>query len=136
MKRRSFLLAIIAVALALLPLSLYGLVGAKDDGSMNSGSAQASAAERMTQFTLAPAADAIANCFSNAAAKVTILQTADEVGTDTFTLSAKGPWPDTTFVVFLTELPVFNTSPTLLPTRKAKAQQRSTRLSKRRSPAR
>jgi hypothetical protein len=105
MKRRSFLLATIAAAFALMPLSFYGLVGAQDNGSMNSGSVQASDAEQMIQFSLVPAADVIANCFPNATAKVRVSRTADDLGTDTFTLTAKGLRPNTNFVVFLTELP-------------------------------
>src|SRR5262249_46316819 len=58
------------------------------------------------QFDLAPAADAITDCFPNATAKITVLLTADEVGTDTFILNVKRFRPNTTFAVFLTELPV------------------------------
>jgi len=104
MKRRSFVLATIATAFALLPFSYYGLVGAH--GSTKPNSAQTPAAEPMIQFNLVPAADAIANCFPNATVKVTVLRTADEEGTDTFTLSAKRLRPNTSFAVFLTELPV------------------------------
>ena len=105
MTRRSLLLAIIAVAFALLSLSPYGLVGAQDDQSIPASSVQATDDGRVIQFDLAPAADVIANCFPDAKAKVTVLLTADEVGTDTFTLTAKRFRPDTTFAVFLTELP-------------------------------
>jgi hypothetical protein len=105
-KKRSFLLATTAVAFALLPLSVYGLVGEQNDAATNSDSVQAPAADRMIQFNLVPAANAIADCFPNATAKVKVLLTEEEVGTDTFMLSAKGLRPNTTFAVFLTELPV------------------------------
>ena len=103
--RRLFLLATIIGALALIPLSRSGLVAAQDDGSLNSNTVQAAADENMTQFNLVPAADVIANCFPNAKAKVTVLRTEDEVGTDTLILSVKRLRPNTTFAVFLTELP-------------------------------
>ena len=106
MKRRSLLLAVVVAAIALLPLSLYARGGAHDDGSTNSSSAQEPAADNVVQFDLVPASAAIANCFPNATAKVKVLLTADEIGTDTFILSAKGLRPDTTFAVFLTESPV------------------------------
>ncbi|HJQ70873.1 MAG TPA: hypothetical protein VKA70_18000 [Blastocatellia bacterium] len=95
--RRSLLLAVVAAAFALLSLAPYGLVGAQDGGATDNGNT--------IQFDLVPAADVIANCFPDARAKVTILLRADEAGTDTFTLTAKRFRPDTTFAVFLTELP-------------------------------
>lgn len=103
-KKRSFFLATIAVAFALLPLSVYGLVGEQNDAA-NSGSVQAPAADQVIQFNLVPASDVIANCFPNASAKVKVFLTEEEVGTDTFILNAKGLRPNTTFAVFLTELP-------------------------------
>ena len=106
LKSRSLLLAIIAAAFALLSLSPFGFVEAQDDGSINSNLVQAADDGETIQFDLAPAADVIANCFPDAKAKVTILLRADEVGTDTFTLTAKRFRPNTTFAVFLTELPV------------------------------
>jgi hypothetical protein len=105
MKRRSFLLATIVTALALLPLSFYGLVGAQDDGSINSSSVQVAADEELIQFNLVPAADAIANCFPDATVKVKVFLTEEDEGTDTFILTAKKLRPNTTFAVFLTELP-------------------------------
>lgn len=105
LQRRSLLMATIATALALLPLSFYRLVGAQEVGSVNSGSVQTTSDERTVQFTLVPAATAIANCFPNATAKVKVSLTGDTDGTDTFTLSAKGLRPNTSFAVFLTELP-------------------------------
>jgi hypothetical protein len=98
------MLATVAVAFALVSLSGYGLVGAQDD-SVNPASVQAADNDRVIQFDLVPAADVIANCFPNATAKVIVLLKEDEVGTDTFILSAKGLRPRTTFAVFLTELP-------------------------------
>lgn len=105
MKRRSLLLATIAAAFALLPFSPYGFVGAQDDRSTNSNSVQTTDNEGTIQFDLVPAADVIANCFPDARAKVTVLLKAEEAGTDTFTLTAKRFRPNTTFAVFLTELP-------------------------------
>lgn len=105
MKRELFLAAIIAAALALLPLSNYGLAGAQDGSSINSSSVQATADDEEIRFTLVPVADVIADCFPNATAKVRVSRTADELGTDTFTLTAKGLRPNTSFAVFLTELP-------------------------------
>lgn len=103
---RRFFLGVIVAGLALLPLSHYGLVDAQDDGSSDSGSVQTTADEKMIQFNLVPASDAIANCFPDAIAKVRVLLTEDELGTDTITITAKRLRPDTSFAVFLTELPV------------------------------
>jgi hypothetical protein len=103
--RRSFLLSTIVTAFALLPLSFYGLVGAQDDDSINSRSVQVAADEEEIQFDLVPASDAIANCFPDATAKVRVSLTAKEEETDTFILTVKKLRPNTTFAVFLTELP-------------------------------
>lgn len=105
MSKRSPLMAIMAAVFALFPLTSYGLVGAQDGGSVNSSSVKTSA-DNTIQFDLVPVSDAVANCFPDATAKVTVLLTADEVGTDTFMLSAKHLRPNTSFAVFLTELPV------------------------------
>ena len=48
-KKQSFLLATVAAALALLPLSFYGLVGAQGD-SLSGGSVNEAAAEDLIQF--------------------------------------------------------------------------------------
>lgn len=101
---RWLLLAAAVVALALLPLSRYGMAGAQEDGSINSKSINALEAQNLIRFNLVPAADAIANCFPNAKIKGSLLT--GEEGTDTLTLNAKGLRPNTTFAVFLTELPV------------------------------
>jgi hypothetical protein len=103
-KRRSFLLATVAAALALLPLSFYGLVGAQGD-SLNAGSVNEAAAEDLIQFDLVPASDAIAGCFPESTIKVKVLPGVDELGTDTLMLTAKRLPPNATFAVFLTELP-------------------------------
>lgn len=103
-RRRSFLLATVATALALLPLSFYGLVGAQDD-SLNAGSVNEADAEDLIQFNLVPA-DAIAACFPEATVKVKVLPAVDELGTDTLMLTGKRLPLNTTFAVFLTELPV------------------------------
>jgi hypothetical protein len=105
MKRRMFQPATIVAALALLPLSLCGLVAAQDNGLTNSNSIHASANERI-QFDLVPVDDNIANCFPDATARVKVFQTADQDGIDTFTITAKHLRPNTEFAVFLTELPV------------------------------
>lgn len=102
--RRSFLLATAAAALALLPLLFYGLVGAQND-SLNAGSAIETEAEELIQFNLVPAADAVAACFPDATVKVKVLPGVDELGTDTLMLTAKRLPLNTTFAVFLTELP-------------------------------
>src|SRR5262249_3741925 len=108
--RKSFLLATIGAAVVLLPLSLYGRAAADDGGSVNSGNVQSTtqdaADDNKITFDLVPASDQIASCFPNATAKVKVLLTADQTGTDTFSMSAKGLRPNTTFAVFFTELPV------------------------------
>jgi hypothetical protein len=59
-------------------------------------------------FDLVPASDAIANCTSmpNPAATVTVFPREDSRGVDTLDLHAEGLRPNTTFAVFLTELPM------------------------------
>src|SRR6266511_3515416 len=57
-------------------------------------------------FSLAPASDTIAACLPNAAARVTVFPKEDNRGVDTLDLKAEGLPPNTTFAVFLTELPV------------------------------
>ncbi|HKP11850.1 MAG TPA: hypothetical protein VJZ91_07050 [Blastocatellia bacterium] len=104
MKKRSFLLTTLVAAWALLPLSCFGLFIAQDDGLLNSVQAQAAADE--VQFTLVPAADVIADCSPNATVTIKVKRTADELGTDTLTLTARGLRPNATFAIFLTELPV------------------------------
>jgi hypothetical protein len=61
-----------------------------------------------SRFNLVPASDAIANCESmpNPAATVTVFPREDIRGVDTLDLHADGLRPNTTFAVFLTELPV------------------------------
>jgi len=61
-----------------------------------------------SRFDLVPASDAIAGCqeFENAAATVTVFPREDERGVDTLDLHASGLRPNTTFAVFLTEMPV------------------------------
>jgi|SRR5262245_12102486 len=63
---------------------------------------------RPNTFNLVPASDAIANCESmpNPAAIVTVFPREDIVGVDTLDLHASGLRSNTTFAVFLTELPV------------------------------
>ena len=57
-------------------------------------------------ISLAPASDTIAACLPNAAARVTVFPREDNRGVDTLDLKAEGLPPNTTFAVFLTELPV------------------------------
>src|SRR5215831_13132317 len=59
-----------------------------------------------SRFDLVPASDAIAACLPNAAATVTVFPREDERGVDTLDLHAEGLRPNTTFAVFLTEMPV------------------------------
>src|SRR5438046_3027296 len=61
-----------------------------------------------SRFDLVPASDAIANCESmpNPAATVAVFPKEDIRGVDTLDLHAEGLRPNTTFAVFLTELPV------------------------------
>jgi len=63
---------------------------------------------RPSRFDLVPASDAIANCTSmpNPAATVTVFPREDSRGVDTLDLHAEGLRPNTTFAVFLTEMPV------------------------------
>ncbi len=57
-------------------------------------------------FNLVPASDAIAACLPNAMARVTVFPREDIRGVDTLELRAHGLRPNTTFAVFLTEMPV------------------------------
>jgi hypothetical protein len=57
-------------------------------------------------FTLVPASDSIAACLPNAAATVTVLPREEIRGVDTLHLRAHGLPPNTSFAVFLTEMPV------------------------------
>jgi hypothetical protein len=64
--------------------------------------------DQLLRFNLVPASDAIANCESmpNPAATVAVFPREDERGVDTLDLHASGLRPNTTFAVFLTEMPV------------------------------
>src|SRR5215475_12900990 len=61
-----------------------------------------------SRFELVPASDAIANCESmpNPVATVVVYPREDIRGVDTLDLHAEGLRPNTTFAVFLTEMPV------------------------------
>jgi len=63
---------------------------------------------RPSRFDLVPASDAIAGCTSmpNPAATVAVFPKEDVRGVDTLDLHASGLRPNTTFAVFLTEMPV------------------------------
>lgn len=58
------------------------------------------------RFNLVPASDAIAACLPSAAARVTVFPREEIRGVDTLDLKTEGLPPDTTFAVFLTEMPV------------------------------
>jgi hypothetical protein len=58
------------------------------------------------RFNLVPASDPIAACLPNAAARVTVFPREDIRGVDTLDLHAHGLRPNTSFAVFLTEMPV------------------------------
>jgi hypothetical protein len=60
------------------------------------------------RFDLTPASDAIAGCreFEGAAASVAVFPREDIRGVDTLDLHAEGLRPNTTFAVFLTQMPV------------------------------
>ena len=62
--------------------------------------------QKPSRFNLVPASNAIATCLPNAAATVTVSPREDVRGVDTLDLHAEGLRPNTTFAVFLTELPV------------------------------
>ena len=59
-----------------------------------------------SRFNLVPASAPIAACLPNAAATVTVFPREDIRGVDTLDLHAEGLRPNTTFAVFLTEVPV------------------------------
>ena len=61
---------------------------------------------RPFRFDLVPASDPIAACLPNAAARVTVFPREDVRGVDTLHLRAWGLPPNTSFAVFLTEMPV------------------------------
>jgi hypothetical protein len=63
---------------------------------------------RPFSFDLVPASDAIANCTSmpNPAARVTVFPREEIRGLDTLDLHASGLRPNTTFAVFLTQMPI------------------------------
>src|SRR5437773_1937302 len=57
-------------------------------------------------FNLVPASDPIAACLPDAVARVTVFPREEIRGVDTLDLRAHGLGPNTTFAVFLTEIPV------------------------------
>src|SRR5438445_11386041 len=61
---------------------------------------------RPSRFNLVPASGPIATCLPHAAATVTVFPREDIRGVDTLDLHAEGLRPNTTFAVFLTEMPV------------------------------
>ena len=67
---------------------------------------QAAHAQGPSRFNLVPASDPIAACLPNAAATVAVFPREDIRGVDTLDLHAEGLRPNTTFAVFLTQMPV------------------------------
>ena len=90
MKKHSLLLAIATFGLTL----IFNLAAAHAQGL------------RPLSFNLVPASDPIATCLPNAAARVTVFPREEIRGVDTLDLHAEGLRPNTTFAVFLTEMPV------------------------------
>src|SRR5438094_9002216 len=88
--RHSLLLAIATLGLTL----MFSLAAAHAQGPVPS------------RFNLVPASGPIAACLPNAAATVTVFPREDVRGVDTLDLHAEGLRPNTTFAVFLTEMPV------------------------------
>jgi hypothetical protein len=58
------------------------------------------------EFDLVPASDAIAACLPHAEAHVTVFPSEERLGVDMLVLRADDLRPNTTFAVFLTEMPV------------------------------
>ena len=67
---------------------------------------QAAHAQGHVQVQPVPASDPIRVCLPNAAATVAVFPREDNRGVDTLDLHAKGSRPNTTFAVFLTQMPV------------------------------
>ncbi|HJW39412.1 MAG TPA: hypothetical protein VJ420_12415 [Candidatus Udaeobacter sp.] len=67
---------------------------------------QAAHAQGLSRFNLVPASDAIRTCLPNAAAEVAVSPKEDVRGVDTLDLHAEGLRANTTFAVFLTQMPV------------------------------
>src|SRR6476646_5801119 len=67
---------------------------------------QAAYAQGPSRFNLVPASAPIAACLPNAAATVAVFPKEDIRGVDTLDLHAEGLRPNTTFAVFLTQMPV------------------------------
>src|SRR5678815_390668 len=67
---------------------------------------QAAHAQGPSRFNLVPASNPIAACLPNAAATVAVFPREDIRGVDTLDLHAEGLRPNTTFAVFLTQMPV------------------------------
>jgi len=67
---------------------------------------QAAHAQGPSRFNLVPASDPIAACLPNASATVAVFPKEDIRGVDTLDLHAEGLRPNTTFAVFLTQMPV------------------------------
>jgi hypothetical protein len=81
----------LAAAIAIFGLMLILTAHAQDHGPLS--------------FNLTPSSDTIAACLPNATAKVTVFSKEDIRGVDTLDLKAEGLPPNTSFTVFLTELP-------------------------------
>jgi hypothetical protein len=80
-------------------IAAFGLLAALATG-------QAAHAQGPSRFDLVPASNPIATCLPNAAATVAVFPREDIRGVDTLDLHAEGLRPNTTFAVFLTQMPV------------------------------
>jgi len=67
---------------------------------------QAVYAQGPSRFDLVPASNPIAACLPNASARVAVSPREDIRGVDTLDLHAEGLRPNTTFAIFLTQMPV------------------------------
>lgn len=91
--KRYWLLAMIATI-----IGLMSMVACENNNSAN--------ASNSFTFNLVQASDPIASCLPNAKAEVTVFPNEETQGVDTLKLNAQGLPPNTTFAVFLTEMPV------------------------------
>ena len=80
-------------------IAAFGLLAALATG-------QAAHAQGPSRFDLVPASNPIATCLPDAVARVTVFPREEIRGVDTLELRAHGLRPNTTFAVFLTEMPV------------------------------
>lgn len=91
--KRYWLVAIIVTIIGLMPM-----VACNNDNGAN--------ASNSFTFNLVQASDPIASCLPNATAEVTVSPNEETEGVDTLKLQAQGLPSNTTFAVFLTEMPI------------------------------